>query len=214
MDKFVDFLYQAGKLKDIPRRGWVLTGVKNPASIMDHSYRMALMAWVLGDKNKLNIERVLKMALVHDLCELYSQGSTPYERANILPKNKKDRSKVFDSWPRFSKSKKIKDFSKKHKKEKAALEKITQKLPLGLAKELLNLWYDYEKGTTEEARFVRQINRLETLMQAFEYSWDSKKRPYHSWWIGSEEHIDDPCLIQCMREIVNKFYPKMRKIKK
>lgn len=207
MGNFIDFLYNVGKLKDMPRKGWVLIGMKNPASIMDHSYRMAIMAWILGKDKGLSMERTIKMALMHDLCELYAGDTTPYDHS-ALPKDKKDWPEAFNNWPRFSKSKKLQNFVKKHKKEQLALKKLTKDLPSEIAREVLDLWYDYEKGITKEARFVKQINRLETLMQAFEYGKETKKKPYDSWWVGSEEHIDDPSLIKCMSEIADKFYPK------
>lgn len=210
MRVFINFLEELSKMRKIPRRGWVLIGMKNPASIMDHSFRMAVMTWILGRGKKINLERAIKMALIHDLCEVYAGDITPYDY-NSLPKNKKEWPKLFDSWPRFSKSKKIKNFLKKHKKEEAGLKKITSELPVALKKEMMGLWHDYEKGSTKEARFVRQINRLETLLQAVEYSEETKKRPYHSWWVGSEEHIDDSLLKEFMSEIGEKFYRKSKK---
>lgn len=207
---FINFLQELSKMRKIPRRGLVLIGMKNPASIMDHSFRTAIMTWILGRGRKINLERAIKMALIHDLCEVYAGDITPYDY-NSLPKNKKEWPKLFDSWPRFSQSKKIKNFLKKHKKEEAGLKKITSKLPASLKKEIMGLWYDYEKGSTKEARFVRQINRLETLLQAVEYSREVKKRPYHSWWVGSEEHIDDSLLKEFMSEIGEKFYHKHKK---
>lgn len=215
MNKLVHFFYEAGKLKDMPRRGWVLIGMKKPASIMDHSYRTALMAWILGRRKKLNMERTIKMALVHDLCELYAGDITPYDNGLILPKDKKQWPKLFDSWPRFSKDKKMQNFLKKHKKEYEALKKLTKDIPSEIGGEIINLWREYEKGTSKEARFVRQINRMETLLQAFEYSKETNKRPYNSWWVGSEEYIDDPLLKDFMMEMANKFLCKTKtKLKK
>ncbi|KPJ55409.1 hypothetical protein AMJ47_00915 [Parcubacteria bacterium DG_72] len=214
MKSLVEFFHQIGKLKDIPRRGLVLIGAKNPASIADHSFRMAIMAWVLANKKKkIKLEKVIKMALIHDLCELYAGDITPYDYGH-LPKDKKDWPKAFDKWPRFSKSKKIKNFLRKQKKEKESLIKITSKMPEDIKKEIMNLWQEYDRGLTQEARFVRQINRLETLLQAFECGRKSKCRPFNSWWIGSEEQIDDPILLKCMLEIAEEFYCKGKKKKK
>ena len=216
MNKLVHFFYETGKLKDIPRRGWVLIGMKKPASIMDHSYRMALMTWILGRRKRLNMERAIKMALVHDLCELYAGDITPYDHGSALPKDKKKWPKLFDTWPRFSKYEKMQNFLKKHKKEQDALKKLTKDIPSEIGEEIISLWRDYEKGTSKEARFVRQINRMETLLQACEYSKETNKRPYNSWWIGSEEHIDDPLLKEFMAEVAKKFphKPKTKKTKK
>jgi len=208
----VKFFEELGKLKKIPRRGWVLIGIKNPGTVVDHSFRLAIMAWILGEKKKLNVGRVIKIALIHDLCELYAGDTTPYDL--VLPKNKKEWPKLFDSWPRFSQSKKVKIFQEKHKKERASLIKLISELPPGLKKEIKNLWLDYVKGSTKEGRFVRQINRLETLLQAVEYGKETKRHPFKSWWVGSEEQIDDPLLVEFMLEIGKKFYQKSKRKKR
>lgn len=210
MKELVNFFHEIGGLRKIPRRGWVLIGVKKPADVIDHSFRLTVMTWILGMKKQLNMERAIKMALIHDLCELYTGDTTPYDYNSILPKDKSKWPKLFDAWPRFSKSEKIKFFHKKHKREKAALIKLTSGLPSNLRKEILGLWIDYDKGISREARFIRQLNRLETLLQAFEYGKETKRRPYHSWWIGTEERVDDPFLIEFMLEIAKKFYPKTK----
>lgn len=204
MKRYIDFFHEIGKLKKVPRKGMVLIGSKNPPSISDHIYRMTIMTWVLGKKKKINLEKAIKMALVHDVCELYAGDATPYDKK--LPKNKKEWPDLFDKWPRSAKSKKIKDFLKKHKKEEKALIRITRNLPADVKKEILGLWYDYEKNSTKEAKFVKQINRLDTLLEAFEHGKETKSRPFNSWWVGSEEQIDDPLLIECMLEIADKFY--------
>jgi len=216
MKDFLDFFIKVGKLKKIPRTGWVLIGAKNPESIAEHIFHEAIMAWILGkEKNaNLNIDRVIKMALVHDLCELYAGDMTPYD--DILPKNKKEWPELFDKWPRFSKSKKIKDFLKKHKKEKAALIKLTSNLPPKIRKEILDLWLEYENRSTKESHFVKQVGRLTTLLQALEYGKEMGRRPYKSWWVGSEEKIDDPVLLEFMKTLDKKFHyknPKTKSIK-
>lgn len=210
--EIVKFFQEIGKLKRFPRKGWVLIGVKNPGTIGAHSFRLAIMTWILGEKKKLDIGRAVKIALIHDICELYAGDRTPYD--SILPKDRKKWPKLFDNWPRFSQSKKIKIFLEKHKKEQASLIKLVSGLPPNLKKEIKNLWLDYEKGLTKEGRFVRQVNRLETLLQAVEYGKETKRRPFKSWWVGSEEQIDDPLLVEFMLEIGKKFYRKTKKKRK
>jgi putative hydrolase of HD superfamily len=198
-------------LKEIPKQGWVLIGVKNPESVMEHSFQVAIIAWILGreKKVKLNIERILKMALVHDLCELYAGDQTPYDK--ILPKNKDEWPDLFDKWPRSTKSEKIRNHREKFQKEKASLVKLTTKLPQTIKEEVMSLWQDYEQGRTKEARFVRQVNRIQTLLQALDYGEKQKMQVYNSWWIGSKEKVDDPLLIQFMEELGTRFHPKKAK---
>ena len=89
MNNFIDFFIEAGKLKKQKRSGWVLREVKNPETIAEHSFRVAIMGWLLANKKRgLNIEKIIKMALIHDIGEIYAGDITPYD--SILPKNKKD----------------------------------------------------------------------------------------------------------------------------
>jgi len=208
MKELLNFFIEIGKLKRIPRKGWVLIGIKNPETIAAHTFREAIMAWLLAKKKKthLNAERVLKTALIHDLCELYAGDTSPYDE--ILPKDKKEWPELFDKWPRFLKYKKAKHYQRKHKKEKMALKKLIAQLPPAMKKEILDLWQDYESGRTKEGRFVKQVGRLATLLQALEYGKESKRRPHKSWWIGTREIIDDPVLLEFMDALEKKFHQK------
>ncbi len=205
MKELLDFFIEVGKLKKMPRTGWILIGVKNPESVAEHMFHEAIMAWILAKEKRtnLNMERVIKLALVHDLCELYAGDATPYE--GILPKDKKEWPKLFNKWPRFSKLKKEKNFLKKHKKEKASLLKLISKLSGAMKKEILNLWLDYDLGLTKEGRFVRQVGRLNTLLQALVYGEETKRRPYKSWWIGTKERLDDPTLLKFFKTLEKRF---------
>ena len=136
------------------------------------------MAWLLAEKKKgVDIEKIIKMALIHDICEVYAGDTTPYD--SILPKNKKDLKKLMKTWPRFSNSEKRELALEKHKKEWQALVKITSKLEPGPRKEILDLWLDYEEGLTKEGRFLNQADRVENLLQALEY-W--KKNNNSAYW--------------------------------
>lgn len=204
--KTLNFFVEAGKLKGMPRRGWVIRGIKDPESIAEHTFRVALMVWVLSEmkKENLNIERVVKMALIHDLCEVYAGDATPYD--SILPADKKARQEMLKSWPRFSKKERERINKKKFTKEKKALQKIVSKLPSELGKEVKNLWLDYEKGLSREGRFFRQTDRLESFLQAIEYWKKYKKMPQGSWWIQARELFDDPILLFFVDAIDNEFH--------
>lgn len=206
MRDFIDFFLKVGELKEIPKKGWVLIGAKNPESIMEHSFQVALMAWILGRKKKVkfNTEKILKISLIHDLCELYAGDETPYDK--ILPRDKEEWPELFDKWPRSTKPEKIKAYFERHKKEETSLKRLTSKLPLKVKQEIVDLWLDYEEGRTKEARFVKQVNRIQTLLQAIDYGEKQKIRVYKSWWIGTKEKIDDPLLIEFMEELEKKFY--------
>jgi len=203
MKNLIKFLTEIGKLKEVKRKGWKLRGVKNPETIAAHSFRMAIMAWLLANQKKLDVNRVIKTALIHDLCEVYAGDTTPYDK--LLSKNKKEIREIFNKWPRFPQKQKKKNFSEKYKKESKALRKLTQNIPPLIQKEIRLLWEDYERGSTPEGRFVRQVDRLENLLQALEYSKRGEKFSIEPWWIQIEELIDIPILIEFMKALEKEF---------
>jgi len=205
MNNFIDFFIDVGKLKKKKRSGWVLREVKNPETIAEHSFRVALMGWIFADKKeKLNIERIIKMALIHDICEVYAGDITPYD--SILPKNKKDLRKLMRTHPRFSNIEKRELALEKHKKEWQALIKITSKLERKLREEILDLWLDYEEGKTKEGRFLKQVDKVENLLQALEYWKKDKNFPIVPWWIEAREIFNDPVLIDFIESLDKKFH--------
>jgi len=206
MKDILNFLIEVGELKRKPRRGWLVHQIKNPETTAEHIFRTAIIAWVLGKKKRLNLERVIKIALVHDLCEVYSPDVTPYDP--LLPKDKKKIREILKKWPKFTTNLKIKKYNNKYKSECRALEKLTSKLPLGLKAEMKNLWLDFEKGITKEGRFVKQADKVENFLQGMEY-WKKHGRIQYRLWIRwIKEILDDPVLLELARTIENKFCKK------
>ena len=206
MDNILKFFIKSGELKNMPRRGWVLRGVKNPESIADHSFRVALMAWILGSKKNLNVEKLIKMALIHDLCEVYAGDITPYD--SILTKDKSKMKELLKTWPRFSEAKKKQLAERKYKKEKQGLEKLIKDLPGKLKNEIHSLWLDYEKRLSPESRFLRQTDRVENLLQSLEYWQINKSLPQKSWWVQANELFDDPLLLDLANNMDKEFHTK------
>ncbi len=139
--RLLEFLRSAGKLKLVPRSGWVQRGVKHAESVAEHSYRVALVAMLLCDLQKCSAEKVLKMALLHDLQEALVGDIT----------------------------KKSANYNEKKAVERRAIEKILHSLPGKLGKEYLKLWKEYADQKTKEARLVKQADKLELLLQVREY---------------------------------------------
>ncbi len=205
MKELLDFFIEIGKLKRLPRRGWVINQIKNPESIAEHIFRSAIMGWVLGyKKGGVNMEKLIKTALIHDLCEIYAGDTTPYD--TVLPKNKKALKELMKTWPRFPNFKRRERAIQKHKKETKALEKLISKIPPELKKEIKSLWLDYEKGLTPEGRFFHQADRMENFLQAYEYWKKYKNPPLGPWWLWAREFFDDPLLIDFMIALEKKFH--------
>ncbi len=72
MQEIVDFLFEAGILKLIPRSGWFKIGIKNPESVAEHSFRTALIAFILAYLETKDFDKACKacfLGLIHDLNE-------------------------------------------------------------------------------------------------------------------------------------------------
>jgi 5'-deoxynucleotidase len=135
------FFHLAGRLKDTPRAGWALRGISAPESVAEHSHRAALLALVLAPRAAppLDAARCVAMALVHDLAESLVGDITPYDGISA---------------------------DEKRRREEAAMRELAA---LAGDPSLLGLWREYDAGRTAEARFVKELDKLETVLQAAEY---------------------------------------------
>jgi len=203
MKELLEFFIDVGELKRKCRRGWQVHQIKNSESTAEHIFRMTIIAWILGRKKNLNLERIIKMALVHDLCEIYALDLTPYDP--LLPKNKKKIMEVLKKWPEFTPALKIKKHKDKYKAESQALNKVIAKLPTDLKSEIKNLWLDFEKGLTKEGRFVKQVDKVENLLQGIEYWKKYGRIQYRLWFRWIKEILDDPVLLEFVKVLENKF---------
>jgi putative hydrolase of HD superfamily len=208
MKKILDFLINVGKLKGKKRRGWVLHQIKNPETTAEHIFHLAILVWVLGKKKKLNLERAIKIALVHDLCEVYAPDLTPYDP--LLPKDKNKIIETLKKWPKFTSALKIKKEKEKSKLETRGIDRLIKKLPKDLKKEMKTLWIDLQKGLTKEARFVKQADKVINFLQGMEY-WRKYGKIQRKLWIRwIKETIDDPVLLDFIKTLENKFYKKKK----
>jgi len=216
IDKILDFLINLGKLKTIRREGWVLRKVPEPETVAGHCFSVALMAWILAEKRRLNTEKLIKMALIHKFSKVYLPEFTPYDyilpnpreeiRRMIKEPSKFSRKKreevmrqiekLYKVWPKFSKKTREKIFQKEYRKEEKALRKLVSQLPEGLRNEITFLWKDFKQGLSREGKFLHQVKKIESLLQAVQYAERDKNFPIEPWWMEIREEIDDPSLIK------------------
>lgn len=213
MKNILNFLINVGRLKGKTRRGWLIHKIKKAETTGEHIFHLAVLVWVLGKKKKLNMERVLKMSLLHDLCELYSPDFTAYDAAALKEKGRislKDFSKTLPQIGRPTLSQRKKMETIKKKSEMRAIKRIISNLPTDLKNEILNLWNDYENGLTREGRFVKQADRAVNLLQGLVY-WKKYGRIQHHLWIRrAKEVIDDPIILDFIRNAEKKFCRKCK----
>ena len=154
--KQIQFIKEIDKIKYNQRRTCLLNSDR-PENDAEHSWHLALMAIALSEHaNKpVDILRVLKMVLIHDIVEI-------------------DSGDVF-----------VYDKSKSHKnteEEFAAAKRIFGLLPENQAKELIDLWKEFEDGETDDAKFAKSLDKFEPLLQNFSNNggtWDKYNVTYN-----------------------------------
>lgn len=129
---------------------------KKYESDADHSWRLAMMVMLLEGKMQrpFNVERALKLALIHDVAEIITGDASP-----AGPDGTGEKAHAFN--------KKIK--AARSRAEERAVRKIFSKLPKKQAQEFFKLWLTYEKQATFEARVVKALDKIEASLQVFEY---------------------------------------------
>ncbi len=207
MKEIFDFIVKIGDLKGRKRRGWVLHGIKQPETTAEHTFHLALLVWALGKKKKgIDIDKAIKMALVHDLCEVYAKDLTPYDP--LLPDDPKKAKEVFKKWPKFTPELKKKKEKDKYEMELKGFEKLIFGLRPNMKKEIKSTWLEYEKKSSKEARFVKQADKMINFLQGIEY-WKKEGKIQHKLWMRwIKEIIDDPVLLDFLKEIENSLVKK------
>jgi putative hydrolase of HD superfamily len=188
----------AAKLKSMPRSGWLDRGVPlmQVESVADHSLGVALVAWGCALQRQaegvaIDPERVLMLAILHDLAEAETGDLPPYDRAAIPDEHDPEARRA------FLETRHHRDPDRdaaKRAGEDAAVRKLLNTLPSGTRAALAEVWADLRQGTSREARFVKQVDRLETFLQSRCYLRSDPTLPMASFYEEVFESIDDPLL--------------------
>jgi len=137
--RILDFLALSERLKFELRHSWLSSGRQE--SVAEHSWQMALMALLMHRhlEQPVDIEKTLKMILVHDLVEA-EVGDVPFFETGERKQLKAAR-------------------------EQMAIEKIRGALDSASGQEIYDLWQEYEAKATAEARFATALDHLEVQVQ-------------------------------------------------
>jgi putative hydrolase of HD superfamily len=188
----------ASKLKSIPRTGWLDRGIPplQVESVADHSLVVALLAWSCALQRRaegvaINPERVLTLAILHDLAEAEIGDLTPYDPAAIPDENEPAARRAF--LETRHRRDPVRDAAKRVE-EDAAIRELLATLPSATRSALQEVWDDLRLGESSEARFVKQVDRLETFLQSQRYLLGDPTLPMASFRQEALESIDDPLL--------------------
>ncbi len=180
-------LIELQRLKRLDRTGWILRGLPNGTeSVAAHSFGVGITAMLLADELLLkgvvvNVEKVLRMALLHDWAEV---------RVGDMPKT---ATRYFGSEVR-------------RQAETAAFVDIVD--PIDKEARLLALYNDYEQRDSLEARLVKAADVLDLLVEALALE-RSGTRGLDEFWEVAEKpefQLDGPAL-----QIVDELFRSLLK---
>lgn len=149
--KVFEFMMLMGKLKATKRAGWLRRNVKDPESVADHMYRMATMAMIVDSQaTGLCKDKCIKMALVHDMAESITGDITPFDGISK---------------------------AEKYCQEEKSMDHIKNLLGSEVGVEIYDLWKEYESQSSAEARFIKDLDQFDMILQAYEYE-KADQRPH------------------------------------
>ncbi|RUO19931.1 phosphohydrolase [Aliidiomarina haloalkalitolerans] len=137
IEKILSFIVEVEKLKNVHRQTKPV-GLERFENSAEHSWHVCLTALMLKDyaNDEIDINRVIKMLLIHDLGEIDAGDTIVY------------KSETHDV----------------KAQETAGINRILSTLPGEMSKEFLELWYEFENGETADARFAKAIDRVTPLL--------------------------------------------------
>ncbi|MCS5559447.1 MAG: HD domain-containing protein [Oceanospirillaceae bacterium] len=147
--KIIDFVTEIDQLKAVLRKTRPL-GMQRYENSAEHSWQVTLAALMLKDyaAQPVDIDRVLRMLLIHDLCEIDTGDVIVYEAIG----------------------------SEHEAAEAAATERILGLLPNGMGDEYIALWHEFETAKSADARFAKALDRALPLLHNLNdqgHSWQS-----------------------------------------
>ncbi|KAI9742921.1 MAG: hypothetical protein M1818_003650 [Claussenomyces sp. TS43310] len=145
----VPFFHVLERLKTTKREGWRRFGIDRGESISDHMYRMSLITMLAPPSlaARINIPHCTKMALVHDMAEALVGDITPKDGVAKAEKSRRESTTM--------------DY---------LVEGLLGRVDGGAAgRDLKAIWQEYEDGVTLESQFVHDVDKVELVLQMFDY---------------------------------------------
>jgi putative hydrolase of HD superfamily len=143
-ENILEVYFEIQSLKNLFRQGWLKRGVEKKfcESVADHSFSTTMLAWLIADEYlpELDLSKVLKYSLLHEIGEIYAGDITPVDNVRE---------------------------AEKYKLELSAVIKVFSKIKYG--DKYIKLWKEFENSDSKEAKFIKQIDRLEMALQAHFY---------------------------------------------
>ena len=154
LEKILIYLHKIEYLKSTLRHNKTTSGRRESSA--DHSWRLALFALIVADELKIDVDvnRTIKIALVHDLAEAITG----------------DIDAILIAEGKFSKE-------EKEKQEIAAMIELRETLPNSIGREIHDLWHEYNDCVTKEAKFIKALDKLEAIIQLIDSGHETYDKP-------------------------------------
>ncbi|NVD06830.1 HD domain-containing protein [Vibrio sp. JPW-9-11-11] len=142
LEKQLALIIELDQLKAVLRRTRVKSGEGRLENSAEHSWHVALMAVLLEEhaNQPVNITRVVKMLLVHDIVEIDAGDTFVYDAAAS---------------------------AEQEQKERLAAERLFAMLPEDQGSELLELWLEFEHAHSQDAKFAKALDRIIPMLLNF-----------------------------------------------
>ena len=140
--KQLDFIIEIDKVKQI-LRNTVLMDASRRENDAEHMWHMAVGAMVFceySDNEELNMLKVLKIIMLHDVIEIYAGDTFAYDALGHL-----DRAE----------------------RERKAADKVFGMLPEDQGIEFRRLWDEFEEGITSEAKFAGTLDSFMPILHNY-----------------------------------------------
>jgi putative hydrolase of HD superfamily len=148
LEQQMAFIVEIDKLKRVDRQTLIVDGTR-PENSAEHSWHIALMALLMVEhidqRSDIDLLKVVKMLLVHDIIEIDAGDVFAYD-----------------------------EDEEREEREKKAGRRIFGLLPQDQAEELYQLWREFEERQTPEAHYAASLDRLLPLVQNYltgGYTW-------------------------------------------
>ena len=138
----IEFVMEIDKLKTVYRRSYLASDTRRRENSAEHSWHVVTTAMILAEHcpEEIDLLRILKMLLAHDIVEIDAGDTGAYDSVGALDKEER---------------------------EKQAAERIFNLLPSSQAQEFHELWVEFEERITPEAKFSRALDRLMPLLHNY-----------------------------------------------
>ncbi len=139
LKKQMDFIVEIDKAKSIYRRNLLADGSRNENDA-EHMWHLSVMAMILSEyaDENVDISKVIRMALVHDLVEIYAGDTFAYD---------------------------VGGYTDKEDREALAADKLYSILPEEQGKELKALWEEFDALETLESKYANAIDRISPMLE-------------------------------------------------